>query len=142
MEASENFDDPVTKQAWLDRQKENVKGYLSEERIKFTNEPEVNWFLAPYISVWHIKPDLWIISGDLPTDYIHDKSILSVTEAVKYFATRWLEISTYLLKGKQHPQLPIGKTQKAEELKEMGSLLQSRAKLFLKWIDEKIIGKE
>ena len=139
MESSKNYDDLKIEQAWLADQKENVKKYLSDEAVSYINIPEVSWFLVPYISVWHIKPDLWVINGDLPTDYIQDKNIISASGAVKYFATRWLEISNYLLKGKQHPELPIGKSQDTEQLKEMGSLLQNRARLFIKWIDEKII---
>jgi hypothetical protein len=134
-----NYDDPKIENDWLADQEENVKRYLIEESINFTNILEVKWFLAPYVTVWHIKPDLWIISGDLPTDYIQDNEIMNASAAVKIFATRWLEISTYLLKGKQHPELPIGKTQDTEQLTEMGLLLQKRAKLFFKWIDENII---
>lgn len=136
MKSSKNYDDPEIEKAWLDDQKENVKRYLSEEAVSFDGTPGVNWFLAPYISVWHIKPDLWVISGDLPTDYVRDKGITNASEAVNYFAVLWLEISEYLLKGKQHPEILIGRSREPEQLTEMGSLLQKRAKLFLKWIDD------
>ncbi len=142
MESSENYDDPNIKLAWLVDQKENAQRYLSDESISFTDMPEVNWFLVPYSSVWHIKPDLWVISGDLPTGYIQNENIIKTSDAVKLFATRWLEISKYLLKGKQHPELPIGESQEPKQLKEMGLLLKKRARLFLKWIDEKIIENE
>ena len=139
MKSEENYDDPTFIKIWLEGQKENVINYLSNETINFTNLQDVNWFLAPYISLWHIKPNLWIISGDLPTDYIKNENIKKTSEAVKSFADRWLEISKYLLKGEQHPELQIGKSQEPVILKKMGSLLQKRAKLLLQWIDENII---
>jgi len=139
LDKDDKYDNPNVKQAWLDEQKENVKRYLSDESISFDKAPKIEWFLVPYISVWHIQTDLWIISGDLPTDYIQDTNITKASEAVKHFVNRWLEISNYLLKGKQHPDFPIGKSQDPEQLKEMGLLLRNRAKLFLKWIDEENI---
>jgi hypothetical protein len=142
MKSSGNYDDPDMEQAWLDAQNDNVIRYLFEESLDFTDSPKVIWSLAPYISVWYIEPHIWVISGDLPTDYIQDESIKNASDAVKYFATRWLEISVYLLKGKQHPEYPIGISQEPEQLNEMGSLLEKRANLFLKWIDDGIIGNE
>ncbi len=138
MKSSEINDDPALIQSWLEDQRENVKKYLSDESINFTNIPEIKWFLAPYISIWNIKPNIWIISGDLPTDYIQNENIKKVSDAVKSFADQWLEISECLLNGEQHPQFPIGESQETEQLKKMGSLLQNRANLFHKWIDEKV----
>lgn len=139
MKFTEKYDDPAFIQSWLEDQKENVKKYLSNESVNFKNIPEVKWFLVPYISIWYIKSNLWIISGDLPTDYIQNEKVKDAPHAVQLFADRWLEISQYLLNGKQHPESPIGKSEGPKQLKEMGLLLQNRAKLFLKWIDEKII---
>jgi hypothetical protein len=142
MKSSDKYDNQVIKQAWLEEQKENVKRYLTNESINFMGIPKVHWFLVPYVSIWHIKPDLWVISGDLPTDYIQNENIIKVSDVVKYFAKRWTEISQYLLKGKQHPELPIGESQEPKQLKELGLLLQKRATLLLKWIDNKTIWNE
>jgi hypothetical protein len=41
--------------------------------------------LAPYIATWEITGG-WVISGDLPTDYVLDETILSVRESLRFVA--------------------------------------------------------
>src|SRR5690242_10700557 len=99
--SSKDYDDPQLEAQWVAEQRENVMSYLQSEGVQHGGvAAEAEWFLAPYVSVWIArsmkKPDTvgwWVISGDLPTDYLSGNEASDVRTALAAFAARWNEVS-------------------------------------------------
>lgn len=130
--------DPVDEQEWLDIQEEAVFAYLKSERVAVDGDLEIQWCVVPYVALWRTKRGLdvlWVISGDLPTDYIIDLSVKDGRTAMKAFCSRWLKVSECLLQGKQHPTIAIGKGTGVQQLRELGDLLRRRAELLTRWTE-------
>jgi hypothetical protein len=133
-----DYDDPEVEAAWLAKQRALVEQYLDREGIRHrgvTSEPD--WFLVPYISIWEVASSSdprmvgwWVISGDLPTDYLPGDTAVDAREAVRAFGSRWLEASAYMLRGERHPEINIGPVEMRCEL---GDMLKRRASLLEKW---------
>ena len=137
----EFHDNPKAEANWLRKQRDQSVGYIEKQGIKHrgvSEEPE--WFVAPYVSLWTVesgeKPGAigwWVISGDLPTDYLSGNDATDPRSALGAFAVRWEEVSTYMLRGEDHPAMQIGKS---ENRKELGDLLLRRARILHDWIDD------
>lgn len=53
---------------WRVEMRAVVEEYLAREGVEHTAVPLIpNFATAPYVSLWHCKPDVWIIAGD-PND--------------------------------------------------------------------------
>lgn len=138
---SADYDDPKLEARWLTEQRANVQRYLHNQGIKHRGvaaEPE--WFVAPYVSVWIVNslrtPETvgwWAISGDLPTDYMSGSDADDARAALAAFACRWREVSSYMLRGEEHPTIKIGTT---DSRREFGDLLRRRAEIIKQWVDD------
>jgi hypothetical protein len=117
-----------------------VWSYLAQQGVTTTGELEIEWCLAPYVAIWTLPKggaaNTWVISGDLPTDYLSDARIKRARSAAKAFGRRWLEVAEHLLQGRQHPTIAIGRGQGAKKLKTLGDLLQRRANLLVQWSND------
>lgn len=138
---SDDYDDPKVEAKWLAKQRDNVRQYMQNEGIQ---QPEVasesDCFVVPYLSVWRVGPmkdggvvRWWVISGDLPTDYLSDDDASDARAALAAFAARWLEVSAYMLRGQEHPTIKIGFPGNRQEL---GELLSARAEIIKELADE------
>lgn len=125
--------DPVQEQEWLDEQEQRCISYLSAEHLPPSEEIEIEWCLPPYVAIWsaHLTDgkQIWIISGDLPTDFIDNATLPTARDAVRAFSQRWKMVSEAMLQGKQHSAIKIGDRNNPAELRKLGELLQSRASL-------------
>ena len=92
MNQSSDFDQILTDQVREQFQKANK--HLAENGVLFesvvTNESR---YLVPYLAVWKIKDTnnamYWVMSGDLPTDYIAESTAATARDAIKHFAMAW-----------------------------------------------------
>jgi hypothetical protein len=101
-----DWDDPDTIDAWLDSQEEEVCAYLETRHIPILRETlEPGWTIPPVVSVWVADtqvPDprsVWVIAGDLPTDYIPGAWAASDRDAIRVFSQRWLKQSELMAQG-------------------------------------------
>ena len=137
----EFYDNPKAEEAWLGKQRAAAVEYIDRQGIKHrgvSEEPE--WFVAPYVSLWTVESGKnpgaigwWVISGDLPTDYLSGKDATDPRSALAAFAARWEEVSTYMLRGEDHPTIRIDKS---ENRKELGDLLVRRARVLQDWFND------
>lgn len=136
-----NYDDPEVESKWLSAQRENVKEYLRTQGVRFRNVPsKPDWFIAPYVSIWRVEPEatpgalaMFAISGDLPTDYLSERSVGDARAAMAAFAARWREVSAFMMRGEEHPTVKIGNP---EQRRELGELLSARAGIVQDWADD------
>ena len=138
-----NWDDPKVEAKWLAGQRANVSRYLETEGIVHGGVPtRAQWFVAPYLSLWPIAsaatPDVtgwWVISGDLPTDYLSSKDARDARSALRAFADRWQEASAQLLRGRQPSGFRIGRNLESAQMRqELGQLLRGRTLAIREWV--------
>lgn len=143
----QDYSDPVAEMEWLDEQEEHIQHYLTTQPLAAHGELEIEWCLAPYVSIWTIEtasggPRLWVISGDLPTDYIDGADVSDARSAARAFAERWDEVARHMLRGEAHPSVAIGDPHDPQSLKELGDLLQKRAAVLHKWTHDESVWEQ
>jgi len=135
---SQDYDNPKVEAHWLREQRAIVEKYLHGEEIRLVGVMENPiWFIAPYVALWKTselnsgkQKDLWVISGDLPTDYVELSSVQPPREALLCFAKHWKAMSKEMLKG-NFPK--SWRTGRLEDQKDLGDLLERRANILLDW---------
>jgi len=133
-----DYSGPVHEQVWLDEQEGAALHYLDREGVPHAGRLTVEWCLAPHVSVWSLPSadgpaKTWVISGDLPTDYLTGPHVSGARSAVRAFAERWIDVSRHMLEGRCHPTIRIGDPDDPDRMKELGDLLRRRADLLLRW---------
>lgn len=135
-----DYDDPAVEECWCFERRSSVAEYLKRQNVDHGEIGEwPAWHVAPYVSIWAIESKKspgwvgwWVISGDLPTDYIGADKLKHPRTALKAIAERWLEVAGYMKQGKRHPTIIIGNSM-PENQAELTPLLEKRASLLLKW---------
>lgn len=128
------IDDPK-EAAWAGRQRRVVVDYLASQRCEHSGVSlEPRWFICPYVALWAVRskanPDCvewWVISGDLPTDYMSAAPHLRKSgDVLVAFAGRWRSAAERMKDGNQLAGYIVGDPSRAKEL---APLLKSRADL-------------
>ena len=132
-----DWDDPAVEADWFAGQRSQADEYMHGQRALFGSvETQPAWAVAPYVAIWRAlgsrsgEPAYWVITGDLPTDFLPSSAADSPRAAATAFAERWRSVAGYMLNGRKHPTITIGS---GDESAELGSLLQSRADTIANW---------
>lgn len=88
---------PLTEQestAWSQQTYQKATAFLAEKGIiTATVSMEHSRYLAPLVAIWKIKTSdsqwLWVISGDLPTDFVAQGAAKTARDAMKSFSFKW-----------------------------------------------------
>jgi hypothetical protein len=139
--------DDIDEDAWLEERRGEVSAYLIREGVAHGGLGRgPAWFVAPYVSLWQIESlkapgsvGWWAICGDHPTDYISASDLDEPREVLHAIGQRWLEVSSFMVRGISHPTISIGSRANAAEL---GALLRSRGKLLVEWADDEAIWED
>ena len=80
--------------AWVREQFQKANKHLAENQILFDSVvTEESRYLAPHVAVWKIKDKTgsfyWVVSGDLPTDYVAINVADTARAAMKHFSLSW-----------------------------------------------------
>jgi len=142
-----NFDDPTVEERWCNEQRDIVVEYLKREKVQHGRVGDwPAWHLPPYVAIWAIeslvKPEWlgwWVISGDLPTDYVSAGSIKHPRDAMRTFAEAWGEVSECMLRGEPHPTIEIGAP---SDWPMLGDLLKRRSELLAQFSEDDSIWEE
>lgn len=141
MNDDDNDYDSEANSQWRAERRNEVAVYLQDEGISHGNiGEEPAWQVPPHVSVWAIESlgvpgnvGWWVISGDLPHDYVSADAAKNPREAVQAIASIWAEAAHYMSRGEKHPTFRIGTGDRDEEL---APLLASRAELLLQYVDD------
>jgi hypothetical protein len=132
-----DYDDPEIEARWIGKQRIIVQNYLEREEIRLSNlEEKPIWFLAPYVALWKVNlkdgqmRNLWVISGDLPTDYCEPENAKIPRDVMLIFAKRWKSMSDEMLRGIFPKNIHMGKL---EDQSKLGSMLKARSEILLEW---------
>ena len=126
---------------WVAEQRGMVLAYLQREGIQHGEVGEwPAWHLLPYLAVWAIESfaargrvGWWVISGDVPTDYVSFGDADHPREVMRHFARQWAEVSSFMLRGEPHPENTIGPP---DQWPELSDLLQRRAELLRRYAND------
>jgi hypothetical protein len=132
-----DWEDPKIEAAWFAEQRALAEQYLRGQQALFGSiEPEPAWFVAPYVAFWRAlggrtgEPVYWVITGDLPTDFLPSDAAPTPRAAAGAFAERWRTVASYLRQGKEHPTIHVGAPQDRAGL---APLLRRRADTLHRW---------
>lgn len=137
---NDDYDSEANNQ-WRAERRHEVAVYLQGEGISHGSiGDEPAWQVPPYVSVWAIESlgvpgnvGWWVISGDLPHDYVSGDDAKNPREAVQAIASLWAEAAQYMAGGEKHPTFRIGTGDRDDEL---APLLRSRAELLLEFVED------
>jgi general stress protein 26 len=126
----------VTEEDWLDEQQDVAYQYMKNTGTNFRSiEHTPSFFLSPYVAVWAVEsgksPNAvgwWVITGDLPTDYISSSGIGGAREAMSEFAKRWQNSVNIYRSGKNEPSITLNS--------ETADLLEKRAHILMEWASD------
>ncbi|GIU24184.1 DUF4826 family protein [Shewanella sp. MBTL60-007] len=94
--AEQAVDQEQLRQEWIRTQFQKANKFLAEKGIMPDKvHPEESRYLAPYVAIWKIdskkpnKKTFWVMSGDLPSDYVDISVATTARDAVRHFSMMW-----------------------------------------------------
>lgn len=147
----DEYDDPEILEEWLEEQREHVLEYLAGEGVAFQDiedclPAEPDFCVAPYIAVWPVLQPLnpnyiayWVISGDLPTDYVSGDDASDAREVLAHFSESWKEVAACMRAGEKHPTITMGPP---EMWPKMAPLLEARSEILKKYVEDEDLWEE
>ncbi|WP_028767059.1 DUF4826 family protein [Shewanella fidelis] len=94
--AEEVVDQEQQIQEWTRAQFQKANKFLAEKGIMPNKVyAEESRYLAPYVALWKIdskkptKKTYWVMSGDLPSDYVEVSVAATAREALRHFSMMW-----------------------------------------------------
>ncbi|ACA86985.1 MULTISPECIES: DUF4826 family protein [Shewanella] len=127
------------RQEWIREHFQKANRFLAEKGVIPSKViADDSRYLAPYVAVWKMeskqptKQTFWVMSGDLPSDYVDVKVAETARDALRHFSMMWQMKAENLIKS--------GATQDPTQAK-FAQLLVSRAEsLYQIQGDEKLWG--
>lgn len=138
---------PNRETAWLNAERQRAADYLNAERVDHLGVGEDPTFhVWPYLALWAVQSKSnpgwvgwWVITGDVPSDYIGSNEGRHPREAPLAFARHWSEASAHMLRGEAHPTCHIGTP---DQWPQLGELLRARAEILQQYADDDELWRE
>lgn len=97
------------KQQWLRDKYQVATKFLADKGMVTTSVSDADSrYIIPLMSVWKLnlidKSSVWVIAGDLPTDYIEENVAKDAREAVRHFSYKWQMQADQLLQAPSNEQ--------------------------------------
>ena len=97
MSETSNESTPMTQaehDTWVREQFQRANAHLAENGVLFESVVvDASRYLAPYVAVWKIKSQqgkfFWVLSGDLPADYVPFDVAPDVRGVLRHFSLSW-----------------------------------------------------
>ena len=98
-------------------------------------------FLAPQIAIWYVrtddkKVDLWVISGDFPTDLTVSKVAKNAREVIRHFSLSWQLKAAKLEESLAEGKIALAGKETQEKFAQQ--LITQAESLYTLYNDEKI----
>ena len=140
-------DNSETEDNWITSQRKQVEEYLLSQNVAHLGVGDWPAFHThPYVALWAVQSKKspgqigwWVISGDLPTDYISRNDGKSPQEALRAFSSQWLQCSENMLHGEKTSGISVGTS---EQWPVLGDLLKRRAELIRTLADDETIWQD
>lgn len=97
------------KQQWLRDKYQVATKFLADKGMVTTSVSDADSrYIIPLMSIWKLnlidKSSVWVIAGDLPTDYIEENVAKDAREAVRHFSYKWQMQADQLLQAPSNEQ--------------------------------------
>jgi hypothetical protein len=97
------------KQEWLREKYQVATKFLADKGLVTVSVSDADSrYIIPIMSVWKLnlidKSSVWVIAGDLPTDYIEVNVAKDAREAVRHFSYKWQMQADQLLQAQSNEQ--------------------------------------
>ena len=110
----DDYNNPLVQAQWLEEQQAKVIRYLRVQRIRHGGvATSPAWFLAPYVSVWAVSQrqseatGWWVVTGDLPTDYLDARRLPNARRALAALVRRWRNLALAMERNEDHPEYSV-----------------------------------
>jgi hypothetical protein len=125
--------------AWVRSQFQRANLHLAEQGFVMDSvDVAESRYLPPLIAVWKIhglnKEVYWVLSGDLPVDYVPLSVATNARDAVRHFSYRWQMKAQQIIDNgisdktsADYVQLLVGRANMLYDLAESGNLWQAKA---------------
>lgn len=95
---------------WVREQFQRANKHLAENGILFDSVvTEESRYLAPFVAIWKIKANdkkyYWVISGDVPCDFIPYESEKTARAAIRRFSFIWQIKAENIIKGQSNDKV-------------------------------------
>jgi hypothetical protein len=126
-------------QEWVRSQFQRANLHLAEQGIVMESvDVAESRYLPPLIAVWKIhgvnKDICWVLSGDLPVDYVPANVAASARDALRHFSYRWQMKAQQIIDNgisdktsADYVQLLVGRANMLYDLAESENLWQAKA---------------
>ncbi|MEC4725404.1 DUF4826 family protein [Shewanella sp. D64] len=95
-EAMDPEQQEALRQQWIKEHFQKANRFLAEKGVIPSKViADESRYLAPYVAVWKMeskqptKQTFWVMSGDLPSDYVDVKVAGTAREALRHFSMMW-----------------------------------------------------
>ncbi len=131
---------------WMEEERRKAIDYLAAEDCKHGGVAEWPAFHVDlHLALWAVESTRhagrvgwWVISGDVPTDYMSSSDGEHPQDALRYFAAEWMEMAGYMRRGEEHPTMAMGNP---EDWPEIAELLEQRSQILEEYAaDEAVWG--
>lgn len=139
--------DEIEEEKWLTEERRKVLEYLDFQGCAHGGVSE--WpviHIFEDFALWEVQSTRhrgrvgwWVISGDVPTDYMSSDDGEHPRDALRHFSQQWREVADYMKRGKEHPVYSIGTP---AEWPELASLLEFRADVLADCADDDDVWEE
>jgi hypothetical protein len=97
------------KQEWLREKYQVATKFLADKGLVTVSVSDADSrYIIPIMSVWKLnlidKSSVWVIAGDLPTDYVEGNVAKDAREAVRHFSYKWQMQADQLLQAQSNEQ--------------------------------------
>ncbi|RUX06076.1 DUF4826 family protein [Mesorhizobium sp. M8A.F.Ca.ET.059.01.1.1] len=138
----EEPDEEVEENQWCLSERQRVIDYLLEEGLVHGRVGEwPGWHVHPYVAIWAIesvaRPNWvgwWVISGDLPIDYVPCGGDRTPRGALRDIGTLWRTAAAEWSLGREVGDYTVGSDLRHRPA--LIPLLAARAEILLGWADD------
>ena len=130
----------LSEDEWVAIEREKVISYLVQQGCEHGGVAEWPAFhLDPYLALWAVQSakapgriGWWVISGDVPTDYMSGSSGYHPRDAMRYLSGQWMQIADCMARGVRHSYM-IGRP---DQWPTLAPLLRSRAETISRYAED------
>ena len=130
------------RQEWVRAQFQKANRFLAEKGVIPSKVlADESRYLAPYLAIWKMESKrpstktYWVMSGDLPSDFVDVKVAKTARDAIRHFSMMWQMQAENLVRS--------GATRRDATQAKFAQLLVSRAEsLYRMHNDEKLWGTQ
>ncbi|MCL1048843.1 DUF4826 family protein [Shewanella abyssi] len=95
-EVEQAQDQEALRQEWIRTQFQKANKFLAEKGILPSKvHADESRYLAPFVAIWKMeskkpsKQTFWVMSGDLPSDYVDVNVAATARDAIRHFSMIW-----------------------------------------------------